>query len=80
MSVHLRVVDAATEPRLLWAAGVTAIDAVPLRTTRNGRGGPGAHREPGSTPWRTGLREVVAMLTHGRLEIYRPVTRARLRL
>ncbi|WP_168581224.1 hypothetical protein [Gephyromycinifex aptenodytis] len=30
----------------------------------------GAHREPGSTPWRTGLREIIWFLSFGTLRLW----------
>lgn len=44
--------------------------ATPTATITRRR--PGAHREPGSNPWRTGWREFVATLTRGRVRVYRP--------
>ncbi|MDO5710592.1 MAG: hypothetical protein Q4P32_02470 [Micrococcales bacterium] len=39
--------------------------------TQSRRRGPGAHREPGSTAWRTSMRELVYFLTLGYVQPWR---------
>lgn len=59
----------ARDVALLQAAGVSdAAARLPRRRRR-----PGAHREPGSNPWRTGIRELVMAVTWGHLVVFRPV-------
>ncbi|WP_226344805.1 hypothetical protein [Agilicoccus flavus] len=79
MSVQLHVA-APARGRDLPVGPVVGVSGLPtaqemLLSSR--RRGPGAHREPGSTPWRTGVRELVLALTFGRLEVYRPAHRVR---
>lgn len=72
MSARHRHGTAVLDPALA-RTGAREVEVAPARRAR--RRGPGAHREPGSTPWRTGLREIVMAMTRGRLEPWRPVTR-----
>ena len=64
----------ARDVALLRAAGVDIGAAQAPRRRRR----PGAHREPGSNPWRTGIRELVMAMTWGHLVVFRPAHRVRL--
>lgn len=68
MTVYRTVVPVAPHSKL--AGGVDV--SVALQPTRVERRGPGMHREPGSNPWRTGLRELAMWVSFGRWVPWRP--------
>ena len=68
MTVYRTTVPLAPSPNLLRSTG----SSVALRPTRVERRAPGQHREPGSNPWRTGLRELAMWVSFGHWVPWRP--------
>ena len=68
MTVYRTVVPLGSSSTLVRSAGVS----VSLKPSRIDRRAPGRHREPGSSPWRTGLRELAMWVSFGHWIPWRP--------
>lgn len=68
MTVYRTVVPLAPSSTLVRRAGVT----VTLKPSRVEPVRAGRHREPGSSPWRTGLRELAMWVSFGHWVPWRP--------
>ncbi|MDO5698798.1 MAG: hypothetical protein Q4G51_12595 [Dermatophilus congolensis] len=68
MTVYRTVVPIAPSPKLVRSAGVSVV----LTPTRVETRATGRHREPGSNPWRTGLRELAMWVSFGHWIPWRP--------
>lgn len=74
VATPLRSRDLSRDISLIEATGVSASGVVLSRSRRRG---PGAHREAGSNPWRTTIRELVMALSWGQIVVFRPAHRFR---
>lgn len=73
MSVHSPVAKPMRAATTLPPSTVFEAAGVESGLARSSRGRrPGAHRESGATPWRTGMREIVLFITFGLVVVYRP--------
>lgn len=68
MTVYRPAMPLAPSANLVRGAGVTT----DLQVSRASRRAPGMHREPGSNPWRTGLRELAVWVSFGHWVPWRP--------